>query len=83
MDSTIVWMIILAVTVALPASILGAFLVLKKKVMIADAISHSVLPGIVVAYLITHKLSGPQFIIGSIITAVITSSFINSLQKKA
>lgn len=82
MDSTTVWMMVLAVSVALPASILGTFLVLRRKVMIADAISHSVLPGIVIAYLITRDLSGPQFLFGSIITAVFTSSVINWLQRK-
>ncbi len=82
MDSTTIWMMILAVSVALPASILGTFLVLRRKVMIADAISHSVLPGIVVAYLVTKDLSGPQFLFGSIITAVFTSSVINWLQRK-
>lgn len=82
MDSTTIWMIILAISVALPASILGTFLVLRRKVMIADAISHSVLPGIVVAYLVTKDLSGPQFLFGSIITAVFTSSVINWLQRK-
>jgi len=82
MDSTTIWMIVLAISVALPASILGTFLVLRRKVMIADAISHSVLPGIVIAYLVTKDLSGPQFLFGSIITAVFTSSVINWLQRK-
>lgn len=82
MDSTEIWMIVLAITVALPASLLGVFLVLKRMVMVADAISHAVLPGIVVAYLISRELSGWQFIVGSIVAAIFTSSGIRWLQRK-
>ncbi len=77
-----IWMIILAITVALPASLLGVFLILKKMVMVADAISHAVLPGIVVAYLISRELSGWQFVVGSIIAAIISSTGIRWLQRK-
>ena len=82
MDSTEIWMIVLAITVALPASLLGVFLVLRRMVMVADAISHAVLPGIVVAYLISKELSGWQFVAGSIVAAIFTSSGIRWLQRK-
>lgn len=82
MDSTEIWMIVLAITVALPASLLGVFLVLRRMVMVADAISHAVLPGIVVAYLISKQLSGWQFVAGSIVAAIFTSSGIRWLQRK-
>lgn len=81
-SSAEIWMIVLAITVALPASLLGVFLVLKKMVMVADAISHAVLPGIVVAYLISRELSGWQFVVGSIVAAIISSTGIRWLQRK-
>ncbi len=49
------WIILTAVLVGTNSSILGSFLMLKKLSMIGDALSHSVLPGIVIAFLITHS----------------------------
>ena len=43
------------ILVALSCSLLGCFLILRKMVMVGDAISHSVLPGIVLAYLVTSS----------------------------
>jgi manganese/zinc/iron transport system permease protein len=42
--------LITALLIAWSCSLLGCFLVLRKAVMVGDAISHSVLPGIVIAY---------------------------------
>ncbi len=42
-----------AALVAAACSLVGCFLVLRKTAMIGDAISHSVLPGIVIAFLIS------------------------------
>ncbi len=41
--------------------------------MMADAISHTVLLGIVVAFLITRELSGPHMLIGAIIAGLLTA----------
>ena len=41
--------------VALPCALLGTFLVLRKMVMLGDAISHAVLPGIVIAFLFSGE----------------------------
>ncbi|MFC0214240.1 metal ABC transporter permease [Paenibacillus chartarius] len=48
------WLIILTgVLVTSACSIVGCFLVLRRMAMIGDAISHSVLPGIVIAFLLS------------------------------
>ncbi|SDN51218.1 metal ABC transporter permease [Bacillus sp. OK048] len=44
------WIILIGALVACSCSIVGCFLVLRKMSMIGDAISHSVLPGIVLAF---------------------------------
>lgn len=46
-----------ACLIAINTSLLGSFLVLKKMSMLSDAISHSVLPGIVIAYLVAGNSS--------------------------
>jgi manganese/iron transport system permease protein len=44
--------LIIAILISIPASILSCFLVLKGWSLIGDAISHAVLPGIVIAYIL-------------------------------
>lgn len=51
------WIILCACLVAFNGALLGSFLMLKKMSMIGDALSHSVLPGIVIAFLITQEHS--------------------------
>ena len=48
------WIIFTACLVAINCALLGSFLMLKKMSMIGDALSHAVLPGIVIAFLITN-----------------------------
>ena len=42
---------LIAVIVAVPAALLSCFLVLKGWSLMGDAISHAILPGVVVAYI--------------------------------
>lgn len=44
--------------IAISAALVGAFLMLRRMSMLANSLSHTVLLGIVVAYLITHYASG-------------------------
>ncbi|MGB1089391.1 MAG: metal ABC transporter permease, partial [Schleiferiaceae bacterium] len=43
-----------AIFTAISCAVLGAFLVLRKMTMVGDAISHAVLPGIAIAYLLSQ-----------------------------
>ncbi|MFW8664734.1 metal ABC transporter permease, partial [Candidatus Phytoplasma citri] len=54
------WDVFLILTItSLALASLGIFLVLKKMTMTVDAISHTVLLGIVLAFLITKNLNSP------------------------
>ena len=57
--------ILLAVTTALCCALPGVFLVLRKTAMMSEAVSHAVLPGIVVALIITGSLDSPLLIVGA------------------
>lgn len=58
--------------VGIAASLLGTFLVLRKNAMLADAISHSIVFGIVTVWLLTHVASGPVQLLGAALTGVLT-----------
>lgn len=58
--------------VGIAASLVGSFLVLRGNSMLTDAISHSVVFGIVVVWLLTGVQSGPVQIVGAALTGLLT-----------
>ncbi len=75
-------MIATALTVAIPASILGVFLITRKMVMVADAISHSVLPGIVVSFIFFQSREGWEMIVGAVLSGLLSTLLIHFLKFK-
>lgn len=51
--------------------------------MVGDAISHAVLPGIVIAYLITKSFESIYMVVGASIIGILTTVLIEFLHKKA
>ncbi|MGN7455180.1 metal ABC transporter permease [Paenibacillus pasadenensis] len=47
------WILLTGSLAAVSCAILGCFLILRRMALIGDAISHSVLPGIVIAYMVS------------------------------
>ncbi|MCK8479091.1 metal ABC transporter permease [Psychroserpens algicola] len=72
---------LIASLVAVACAIPGTFLVLRKMAMISDAISHSILPGIVVGFFITQDLNSPLLIVLAALTGVITVVLVEYIQK--
>ncbi|TAE66613.1 MAG: metal ABC transporter permease [Bacteroidetes bacterium] len=77
------WIILAGILVALPCALLGCFLLLRKMTMIGDAISHAVLPGLVLGYLLTEARSPIILMIGAGFFGVLITILIELLQKKA
>lgn len=71
---------ILMVT-SLACAMIGVFLVLRNLAMVSDAISHSVLLGIVLAYFITKDVTSPFLIIGAGIFGILTVFAIDMVMK--
>lgn len=63
---------IIAVIVAVACSLPGVFLVLRKMAMMSDAITHTILLGIVIAFFAVNSLTSPLLIVGAAIMGVIT-----------
>ncbi|MDQ7916600.1 metal ABC transporter permease [Mesonia sp. MT50] len=72
---------LIAALVAMACAIPGTFLVLRKMAMISDAISHSILPGIVLGFFITQDLNSPLLILLAALTGVITVVMVEFIQK--
>ncbi|MCS6847236.1 MAG: metal ABC transporter permease [Anaerolineae bacterium] len=72
--------ILTGVLVATACALLGVFLVLRRMAMLADAISHAILPGIVAGYFLAQ---GPNLLAGfagASLAAVITVALVEALQ---
>jgi manganese/zinc/iron transport system permease protein len=73
------WIILTASLVGLSCGIIGVFLILRKTAMMADAISHTVLLGIVLAYIVTKETSGIAMFIGGILAGLLTAFLVQWL----
>jgi manganese/zinc/iron transport system permease protein len=67
------WILLTAALVGLSCGLVGSLLILRRMAMMADAISHTVLIGIVAAYLVTRQLSGPHMLIGAMAAGILTA----------
>jgi manganese/zinc/iron transport system permease protein len=76
------WIILTGILVVASTGTLGCFLVLRKMTMVGDAISHAVLPGIVLAYLISGERNSFVMILGAAAIGLLTTFFIEFLHKK-
>jgi manganese/zinc/iron transport system permease protein len=72
---------LIAVVVALSCALPGVFLVLRRMAMLSDAISHAILPGIVVAFFLTQDLSSPFLIFGAAVAGVLTVALVEVLRR--
>jgi manganese/zinc/iron transport system permease protein len=72
---------LIASLVAIACAIPGVFLVLRKMALISDAISHSILPGLVIGFFITHDLGSPLLIIMAALSGVVTVVLVELIQK--
>ena len=67
------WTVLVAAACALSCALLGTFLVLRRMSMMGDAISHAVLPGLAVAFLLTGSRDSVVMLIGAGVVGLLTA----------
>ena len=65
--------ILIASFAALACALPGNFLILRKQALIGDAISHVVLPGIVLAFLVSGSISTVPMLLGAAAATAVPS----------
>lgn len=73
--------LLIALITSATCSIVGVFLVLRKMGMIVDAISHTILLGIVLGFTLTKSLTSPFLIVGAAAIGLVTVYLIELLVK--
>jgi manganese/zinc/iron transport system permease protein len=77
------WIILTGTLVASAGGLLGVFLLLRRMSMLGDAISHAVLPGIVVAYLVSGSRAPLPMLLGAAAFGVLATIVIEALYRRA
>ncbi|MBB3108438.1 manganese/zinc/iron transport system permease protein [Paenibacillus phyllosphaerae] len=75
------WIILTGSLVATCCSILGCFLILRRMALIGDAISHSVLPGIVIAFMVSGSRDSFIMLLGASVLGLVTVFLIQLFQQ--
>ena len=75
--------IIIGILVSWICGLLGVFLVVRRMSMLGDAISHAVLPGIVLSYLFMGERNSLLLMVGAAISGVLVTVLIEALTRKA
>ncbi len=65
---------LIAIVTAVACALPGVFLVLRRMAMMSDAISHTVLLGIVLGFFVTQNIESPWLIFAATVMGVITVS---------
>ncbi|MFC4597050.1 metal ABC transporter permease [Cohnella hongkongensis] len=75
------WIMLTGALVAACCGILGCFLILRRMALVGDAISHSVLPGIVIAFLVSGSRDSFFMLFGAAILGFLTVFLIQMFQQ--
>lgn len=73
--------ILIGVFASIACALPGNFLILRKQALIGDAISHVVLPGIVVAFLVTGTVATMPMLIGAAGAAIVAVILIEAIRR--
>ena len=81
MTSAQIDVLLVAVVVAAACAIPGTFLVLRRMAMLSDAISHTVLLGIVLAFFVVADLNSPILIVGAALVGLLTVVLVEAVSR--
>lgn len=79
--SDALWVMITGSLVGASCGLIGCYLILRKMAMIGDAISHTVLLGIIGAFLISNRMDGITMLIGAAVVGLLTTFFVQTLHQ--
>jgi manganese/zinc/iron transport system permease protein len=72
---------IIGVVVAVACALPGTFLVLRRLALVSDAISHSILLGIVLGFFLVGNITSPLLLVGAALVGLATVVLVQLLQR--
>jgi manganese/zinc/iron transport system permease protein len=76
------WIGLMGFAVTAACGLVGNYLILRRMALMGDAVSHSVLPGLVIAFLWSgSRGTGPMFV-GALVAGVVTTLIIEAIHQR-
>jgi len=82
-DEISFWIVATAALVNIACGILGCFLVLRRMSMLGDAISHAVLPGLAIGFIVTESRAMLPMLLGALAAGVLTALLTQMIHRYA
>ena len=79
---TTFWIVLMGFLITAACGMIGNYLILRRMALVGDAISHSVLPGLAIAFLLSHSLNTLPMFIGALGAGIVTTVMIELIHKK-
>ncbi len=80
--STTFWIVLMGFLITAACGLIGNYLILLRMALVGDAISHSVLPGMAIAFLLADSLSTLPMFLGALGAGIVTTVLIELIHKK-
>lgn len=77
------WIVVTCALVNVACGVLGCFLVLRRMSLLGDAISHAILPGLAVGFLVTHSRAALPMLAGAMAAGVLTAVLAQAIARYA
>jgi manganese/zinc/iron transport system permease protein len=81
--SSTIWIAVMGAFVAIACGLVGNYLILRRMALVGDAISHSVLPGLAIAFLIARERTSFVMFLGALVAGMVTTLLIELIHKKS
>lgn len=81
MTSGQIEILVIASLTSAACALVGVFLVLRRMSLVSDAIAHSVLLGIVLAFFVTQSTTSPLLLVAAALTGVLTVALVELLAR--
>ncbi len=76
------WVVLMGALVGTACGIVGNYLLLRRMALVGDAISHSILPGLVLVFLVFRNVSTPLMFLGAIGAGLLTVGIIEFIHRQ-
>src|SRR5688572_7215553 len=76
------WTLLIAAMTNVACALLGCYLVLRRMSLLGDALSHAVLPGLVLAFVVSGSLGIGAMFLGALATGLLTTFLVQTIQQR-
>ncbi|HEV3410533.1 MAG TPA: metal ABC transporter permease, partial [Chthoniobacterales bacterium] len=81
--SSFIWIALMGFFVAASCGLVGNYLILRRMALVGDAISHSILPGIAIAFILANSRNTAVMFVGALAAGILTTVIIEVIHKKS